>query len=246
MPKLFPWVRAIVLGESPDVILITGDIFETMFESMAGINPYEELTKLLGDDIPIICTMGNHEFMYRTIEETHDFYTENYNPDKYNVHYLDIVGHYDVDHVHFFGNVLWYDGTLSTVGNQNLKTFADGCWADVVIENFDYLFEHGKCLRQLKENMNTDLPASILATHCVPHRKLNGHMVKTMSPFNAFSGVENLFATLSSDLSASCGIDWAVSGHTHWRMAGDVINGCFCVNVGNDYQPPFQHFIIDI
>lgn len=78
-------MKELVHRYSPDVVTISGDIFDN-----PTINPYEELSKI--GDIPVICCLGNHEFAYGQISIVLDRYWEQYDPSKYDVHYLDIVG----------------------------------------------------------------------------------------------------------------------------------------------------------
>lgn len=211
----------------PDVITISGDIFEDF-----NINPYKELSKI-SDDIPIICCLGNHEFAYGTVEKTHEFYRKNYNPEKYNVHYLDIIGHKCVENINFVGNVLWYDGSLKDVWNQGDKII-DG-WLDYTIKNFDWKEENKKCVQQINCQENNPLyndewkiEKTFLVTHCVPHIDLNLFSLEGFSEYNMYSGMKNLFSQLDKK------IDYAVCGHTHRRVC-KTIDGTDCVNVGNDY-----------
>lgn len=91
------------------------------------MNPHEDLDKLFGV-LLIICTLGNHEVVYIKVDNVLDNDKAQYNPLKYNVHYLDVIGHYDINRVRFFGNAIWYDGTMATIQNQVLVDFADGRW----------------------------------------------------------------------------------------------------------------------
>ena len=228
------WIGSLLAELKPDAVLITGDIFE----SDLGVNPYEELHKLF-KGIPVICTLGNHEFVYMTVDSVLKNYKDQYNPEKYNVHYLDVIGHYDIDAVRFFGNVLWYDGTMRTIQNQILADFADGRWLDRTIVDFNPVKECGKCIEQILNNQPEDWQTGILCTHCVPAVEMNGHFREGVrQPFDAFSGVTWLLKKVKCD--------YAISGHTHKRIIGKEIEGVKCINTGNDYYPPFQHYLLEI
>lgn len=240
-----------------DAVVICGDIFEANYQC----NPYKQLTKIFENDVPVICVLGNHEFFDRTINETIKYYEGYYNPDKYNVHYLDIIGHYDMGVYRFFGNALWYDGSMATRPNQDPNVFegkdilerqdredqADPvfypnsgeswAWADRYIENFDCIKANKVCIEQIKTNKGNDTQINILCTHCCPHKDLNLHLDNVRSPYNAFSGVADLLGDIQPD--------YAFCGHTHKRIVGKYIGNTKCVNVGNDLHE-FQYLTIDI
>ena len=234
--KSHPWLmktKDIVIKEQPDVVVISGDIFDNK-----NINPYKELAKI--DDIPIICCLGNHEFAYSTVEETHKRYEDKYNPDKYNVHYLDIVGKKEIGNINFVGNVLWYDGSLRNLGEDTTEICRG--WLDSTIGGcFNFKEENKKCVKQINDNLSPD-KTNFLITHCVPHKDLNLFSFDDVSVYNTYSGMDNLFNKLLYK------VDYAICGHTH-RYTAKEIDGCFCVNVGNDYltgNNGFQYFIMEV
>lgn len=228
------WIESLLKEALPDAVIITGDIFENDPE----INPYENLHKLFGE-LPVICTLGNHEFVDSTVDLVLKTYRDKYDPEKWNVHYLDIIGHYDLEFIRFFGNVLWYDGSLATVPNQQLLDFAGGRWLDRAIVNFDPVKECKKCVDHVMENQPEDWQTGILCTHCVPAKEINGHFQEgVQKEFDAFSGVSWLLEKINCN--------YAISGHTHRRVIGKIINGVKCINTGNDYYPPFEHYLLEI
>ena len=227
------WLEGLLREHSPDVVVIAGDVFE----ANSKLHPYEELAAIF-HDLPVICTLGNHEFWYRTVSQVLDKYRDLYDPAKWNVHYLDVVGGFDVDHAHFFGNVLWFDGSMSTVPGQNIDSFADHMWRDYEIRDFDWRSACANCVEQIKANQPKDWQTGILVTHAVPHSALNGHMSQVTSKYNAYSGVSWLLDETEPD--------YAVCGHTHHHVVGKVIRRVRCVNVGNDYFPPFRHYLLEI
>jgi predicted phosphodiesterase len=221
-------INNLIVDNDPDVVIITGDIFESsvykgMHESLAGI---------FGDRT-VICCLGNHEFFYKTVEKTLEDYKNDYNPDKYDVHYLDVVGNKLIDNVNFIGNVLWYDGSMSTIDEQNLYQWNG--WMDQTIMNFNYLTASENCVNQIKENI-LDTHTNVLCTHTVPHSLMNGHMSKLDSPYNAYSGIAKLVENIN--------VQYSFSGHTHWKEE-NVINNTKCYNPGSDYGN-LQYFIIEI
>ena len=226
---------------NPDVITISGDIFDNKY-----LNPYKELARL-SNDIPVVCCLGNHEFAYRSVQDTLDFYREKYNPEKYNVHYLDVIGNFCVENFNFVGNVLWYDGSLKNIYNQPEKII-DG-WLDSTIKNFDWKSENKKCVDQINDKKNNPeefngwkIEKTVLVTHCVPHIDLNLFSFEGMSEYNMYSGMKNLFEQLEKK------IDIAFCGHTHRRVC-KTINDVDCVNIGNDYyfkKNGFECFFMEV
>lgn len=221
-----------IMTENIEAVIICGDIFESSYKC----NPYKKLS-LIFRDTPVIAVLGNHEFFYRDANETLEEYKKYYNPDKYNIHYLDIAGHYDIGEYRFFGNVLWYDGSMATLRNQNINDFANKSWMDCTIKNFDWKKENERCVEQIENNKGDIDKVNILCTHCVPHKDLNLHMDNITSPYNAFSGMVNFLEKINPD--------YSFCGHTHKRIIGKYIGNCKCVNVGNDLFQ-YEHLIIDV
>lgn len=231
--KWTEYIGNILENDDIDVVVITGDVIESNYDS----DPYGMLHSICHGK-KVVFNLGNHEFFYRTVDETLDHYKRKYKPDQYDVHCLDIVHYHDVDHVRFLGNVLWYDGSMSTVPCQIMETFADGRWADRWVKGLNYIKENQRCVKHIKESVGEDWMINILCTHTCPHNDLNMHRVKQSSDFNAYSGMANLLRTVN--------VDYAICGHTHWKTIGKIIEGTCCINVGNDYYPPYQYFVLDL
>ncbi len=227
------WIKGLLRNHPPDVVMIAGDVFE----SRVDIHPYEELAMLFAD-LPVVCTLGNHEFWYRTVSEVLGRYQDLYDPAKWNVHYLDVVGSFDIGNVHVFGNVLWFDGSMSTVPGQNIDTFAEHRWRDYEIKDFDWRSECANCIEQIKANQPEERQTGVLLTHAAPHSTLNGHMAVAESKFNAYSGVSWLLDEIRAD--------YAICGHTHYPVVEKTVNGIQCTNIGNDYWPPFKSHFLEI
>lgn len=225
---------------NPDVVAISGDVHE--FDNKG--NPYKALAGIFRS-VPVVFCLGNHEFLLHTVQDTLERYKNQYNPGKYDVHCLDVLGHWDFRDVRFVGNVLWYDGSMSTIKNQDLYNWGDYSWADRLIKKFDFAEENRACQEQILAALK--LPSEgvnhkILLTHCVPHYGLNWHMFKENSPYNAYSGNRD-FLKQVKDL----GVEYAVSGHTHKKMDGEIY-GIKCRNVGSDYltQSEVTYWLLEL
>jgi len=205
-----------------DLVLLAGDLFESdgPREFIPDWrNPYAILADWF-PDLPVLFVLGNHEFFRRSVAQTHAFFRRAYDPDRWNVHCLDLVGHYDCGSLRILGNVLWYDGSLAWRPDQRLLDFADGNWMDCTIRQFDPVAEHRRCLAAIRQHHSPDRP-NLLLTHTAPHRRL---ALQPPTQFSAFSGCANLLDQLP--------FAFAVCGHTHLRNLGCEIDGCRCVNPG--------------
>jgi len=224
-----------ITENNPDVVVITGDIYESCVRK----SPYKLLHELCCG-VKTICTLGNHEFFDFEVSYIHNWLTEMYKPEKFDVHYLDIVGHIDVGNVRFFGNVLWYDGSTKTDQRQEFPGWRICGWQDSRIKKFEPLLECTKCRTQILDNQPEKGQIGVLCTHCIPHVDLNMHIMGWSggSPYDTYSGVANFL----EDVTAT----YSISGHTHKRTIGKMIAGTACINTGNHYAPPFEHYLLEI
>lgn len=219
---VFCEIQNVLNTEDPDVVIITGDIFESNITK----GMHKALSDFFGNR-KVICTLGNHEFFYRTIDKTLKIYEDDYNPDKYDVHYLDVVDYVDIESLRFLGNVLWYDGSMATIKNQDLYEF--GPWMDKTIKEFDYNKACFDCIKKIRRAQSDD-HINILCSHTVPYELMNGHMTKLDSPYNAYSGIKNLLIDLD--------VYYSFSGHTHWRIEHQFEfnnHTVYCYNCGSNY-----------
>lgn len=216
-------IREVYKECKPDIVIISGDIHDIMKDDIVFINPYKDLANLFNNTLTLCC-LGNHEFAHTNIERVHNLYKSLYEPDKYNVHYLDIIGSYKYHNLNFVGNVFWYDGSMKSYADQNVCDISKK-WLDSTIIDFNPIEENKKCIKQILDN-KSDLHLNFLITHTVPHISLNIHQTNP-SILNAYSGVANFLDYYK--------FDYSISGHTHRRIIGKIINGCTCINVGNDY-----------
>jgi len=229
-----------------DAVVITGDVFESENFRNPKFNPFMILKNLFGHT-PVIFCLGNHEFFFHNVDNVKKYFIDKFQSEigKYdNVCCLDTMDYYDLPDkaggkpIRFFGNVLWYDGSMATVPGQDMAKFAGRRWMDMTIKDFNWTLEHAKCREQIERVLAmSDGYIKVLCTHCVPHSKLNWHMVKNQNEINAFSGVADFLDRYK--------FDYALCGHTHARVTCEI-NSCKCYNVGSDYQPPWIHNIIEI
>lgn len=227
------WLSNLLIETSPDIILLAGDIIEGY--STIAYQPYLTLHKLFGDRTVIFC-LGNHEFAYRTHGRILSKYESLYKPQTFDIHCLDIIGSFVIDDLNFFGNALWYDGSLRTKPSQRLEEMNRETWLDNSIIGFNPRVECAKCKSQIEDNFNPE-KRNILLTHTVPHHELNLWMENTMSSYNMFSGCSDFLLMVQPLIS--------VCGHTHRRIC-KTINGIDCINVGNDYRQPWSYFVLEV
>ena len=82
----------------PDLVVVTGDAVVPRYVPLLG----QVLADLFGDQIPVIATLGNHEFGGKKFEATlNDLRVQQ--PSFPNVHFLDIKGGFQFQGVNFVG-----------------------------------------------------------------------------------------------------------------------------------------------
>ena len=116
--KTTPFLREItatVAEVSPDVVVVTGDtVWARQVRKLSFV-----LRKLIPGDIPIVATLGNHEFWERTFEETLSELKEQTFADK-NIFYLDLIGAVELGGLNFVGGTLFFDGSMRICENQRV------------------------------------------------------------------------------------------------------------------------------
>lgn len=226
------WIQELVESLDFDVVVVAGDIFE----ADSPLDPYAALSSLFKGR-KVICVLGNHEFVCRGVKDTLDFYKKMYKPSEHDVHYLDVVGHMDVDGYRFIGNVLWYDGSTRTTPEKGVDTWYGGRWFDAAIPGLDFKKETLVCQKAILESRSADR-RNILVTHTCPDARLNLWQEEGCANIgNAFSGVAGFLSKVAPHA--------AICGHTHRRVCR-TIGDTICVNPGNDYYPPFNHFLLEL
>ena len=226
--KQLDMLEKLVDKEAPDVVVISGDVYD-----YRGVNPFYELSNLeMDNNLPVVFCLGNHEFAERGINNTLSYYHLCSHFD--NVKCLDIEGHVDIGDVRFVGNVLWYDGSLSNRFDvQSKLQKIDETWLDCTIVDFKPKVVNANCIKQIKDSLAGYVGTSVLVTHCVPYWKLTRwSFTSPDGVYNIYSGVKDLFH--NNDVN----VDVAVCGHTHrkekleYTQDGKYIR---CYNIGNDY-----------
>ena len=247
-PAKAEYCQSLVKEHKPDVVVIAGDILEGTETG----NPYAILGGIFGK-IPVVCVFGNHELYYRTVKKAlrdyRDWMEHSKSEGVDNIHYLDLEGHFDIGKdgktVRFVGNMLGYDGSMKDSANQDMTAWKSLRWLDYLIVDWhkDWLKHCKACQRKIKNSIKTAPKANtiVLVTHMVPHDKLNLH--EKPNPYNAYSGVKDFLGKIRQ---AGYRVDYAICGHTHRRNVGATINGTQCINVGDCYEPPFEHFLFEI
>ncbi len=227
------YLQDYIKNKKIDMVLIAGDIVESSFIKTAWIanwkNPHHVLRTIfnLDESIPIVCCLGNHEFAHKNIKTVLDEYKAD--DGDYNVHYLDICGHYTKDNVNIIGNVFWYDNSLkSTLFAKD--DFIVSNWLDSSISDFIPSKACEKCKQQILNNIDTN-KINIMLTHCVPHKKMNWFSIyDPLSMYNQYSGSADF---LENEIIQKY-VSWSISGHTHQYLT-DTIGNINCVNIGNEY-----------
>lgn len=232
-------IKPLITQSNPDVVVATGDlVYPTDLP-----NYYEILENVFGSDIPVVTTLGNHEFWGRSFEETIQVLADAgaKHPNS-NIHCLDLCRAYDTPDTVFVGGMLFFDGSMRWLESQQLYPLNG--WNDCYITDLvDYKKVCDRYKSEIKENVSmwSTGKHTILCTHHLPHSALNMH---EPSPYSFYSGVDNLLAELSPDTTKS---NVSISGHTHRRCVGKTLEGWLCVNVGksvDDYD--INYFCLEV
>ena len=116
-------VTGLVSDLSPDAVVVTGDtVCAEQVRLLSAL-----WAKLIPDGIPVITSLGNHEFWGRTFEVTLNKLKEQICENK-NVFYLDNIGSVEIGGVNFVGGMLFFDGSMRYRENQRVDEW-DG-WQD--------------------------------------------------------------------------------------------------------------------
>ena len=223
-----------LVGElSPDVVVVTGDT--VCAEQVRLLSALWE--RLIPDGIPVITSLGNHEFWGRTFEVTLNKLKEQVCENK-NVFYLDNIGSVEIGGVNFVGGMLFFDGSMRYRENQRVDEW-DG-WQDWRIIDVEtrYLDIHKYYVDMIRSCMKPGMPTA-LCTHHLPHERLNGH---APSHYNFYSGAKDLVHELPFDPMYD---NYLICGHTHRRVIGEVVPGFMGINVGSEYGR-IEHYLVEM
>ena len=226
-------IAARVTEVSPDAVVVTGDtVFPAQVRLLSAM-----LRKLIPAELPVVATLGNHEFWGRTFEDTLAKLKEQTQADP-NIFYLDLIGAVELGGVNFVGGTLFFDGSMRIRDNQRIDQW-DG-WQDWRIVDIEsrYMEFNAYYVDMIRAKMTPGMPTA-LCTHHVPHVRLNGH---EPSHYSFYTGVKDLVHELPFDPLFN---NYLICGHTHRRVIGEVVPGFMGVNVGSDYDV-LQTFTIEI
>lgn len=213
-------IQKAVESSSPDAVAVCGDIFDV--GDICQFPLLESMDFIFSVDVPVVFCLGNHEFAFKEPAAVLSSFLRQFDGNS-RLHCLDVCGHFDLMGYRFVGNVLWYDGSLSTVYGQPASI--PSTWLDCTIRDFDWALWNRRCIEQIDSNMAHE--HNILVTHCVPHHSMNRFMSDRNNIYNMFSGMY--------DFLSGRNFDAALCGHTH-RKAESLVGCVKCINVGNDYR----------
>ena len=116
-------IAATVAEVSPDAVVVTGDTVSPAQVRLLSAT----LRTFIPVGLPVVATLGNHEFWGRTFEDTLEKLKAQTVADK-NIIYLDLCGSVILDGVNFVGGTLFFDGSMRIRDNQRIDQW-DG-WQD--------------------------------------------------------------------------------------------------------------------
>ncbi len=226
-------IREQVAAVNPDVIILTGDTVSPAQVRL--LSPLAQ--RLFPDGLPVILTLGNHEFWGRTFEDTLEKLKAQIS-DNRNVFFLDLIGGVVLDGVNFVGGTLFFDGSMRIKESQRVDDW--GGWQDWRITDIEtrYLDINRYYVDMIKSKMRSGM-STVLCTHHVPHVRLNGH---EPGHYSFYTGMKDLVRELPFNALFS---NYLICGHTHRRVIGEIIPGFIGVNVGSDYGD-FKFFTLDL
>ena len=227
------YIRYVVEDTAPDVIVVTGDNVPTPY--VVSLKAF--FGALFPADIPVIVTLGNHEFWERPFEETLEN-ARNQDADVPNVHILDAEPSVVIDGYNFLGGALFFDGSMRWRENDDLLPW-DG-WQDWRIPDIEQRYKEFNAfyVKRIRQAMKPNMP-NILCTHHLPHIALNGF---EPSHYSFYSGMKDLVSQLPFNDAFPNAL---ICGHTHKRVIGEVVPGFYGVNTGSDYGM-LRHYLLEL
>ena len=216
-------IAAAVAEVSPDAVAVTGD---TVCPAQVRLLS-ATLRKLIPAELPVIATLGNHEFWGRTFEETLAKLGEQTLTDPHIFH-LDLIGSVELGGVNFVGGTLFFDGSMRIRDSQKVDQWEG--WQDRRIVDIEsrYMEFNAYYVDMIRAKMKPGMKTA-LCTHHVPHFLLNGH---APNHYSFYAGMKDLVRELPFDPACD---NYLICGHTHRRVIGEVVPGFMGVNVGSDY-----------
>ena len=135
-------IAATVAEVSPDAVVVTGDTVSPAQVRLLSAT----LRTFIPADLPVVATLGNHEFWGRTFEVTLAKLKEQTLADP-NIFYLDLIGAVELDGVNFVGGTLFFDGSMRIRENQRIDQW-DG-WQDGASSTSNPVYGIQRILSQL-------------------------------------------------------------------------------------------------
>ena len=225
--RLSPFLSAVaaaVAAASPDAVVVTGDtVCSPQVRLLSAI-----FRTVIPAEIPVIATLGNHEFWGRGFESTLEKLREQTLADP-DIFYLDLIGAVEFGGINFVGGTLFFDGSMRVRDNQKIDEW-DG-WQDWRIFDIEtrYMEFNAYYVDMIRAKLKPGMPTA-LCTHHVPQVRLNGHIP---GHYSFYTGMKDLVHELPFDPRFS---NYLICGHTHRRVTGEIIPGFLGVNVGSDYD----------
>jgi predicted phosphodiesterase len=216
-------IRDLVEDTKPDVAVVTGDTVPPPFVN--SLNAF--FGSLFPVELPVVATLGNHEFWERPFEETLEN-ARNKNAEAPNVHILDAEPSVEIGGYNFVGGCLFFDGSMRWREDDDIVPW-DG-WQDWRIPGIEERYKEFNAyyVERIRKAMRPNMP-NVLCTHHLPHIALNGF---EPNHYSFYSGMRDLVSQLPFDDAFPNAL---ICGHTHKRVIGEVVKGFYCVNVGSDY-----------
>ena len=217
-------IATVVAEASPDAAVVTGDTVCPQQVRLLSAT----LRTLIPTELPVIATLGNHEFWGSTFEDTLAELKAQTLTDP-NIFYLDLIGAVELGGVNFVGGTLFFDGSMRVRDNQRVDQWDN--WQDWRIVDIAtrYMEFNAYYVDMIRSKMKSGMPTA-LCTHHVPHIRLNGH---APGHYSFYTGMKDLVHELPFDPLFS---NYLICGHTHRRVIGEVGPGFVGVNVGSDYD----------
>ncbi len=226
-------VKDCVTQSSPDCVVITGDTISPLQIRLLSAL----LKNIVGSDIPIVVTLGNHEFWGHTFEDTLSK-LKNQVVELTNVYYLDLIGGVELGGINFVGGTLFFDGSMRFRESQKITPWNG--WNDHYIADIEKRYQEFNIYytEMIRASMKLGM-STVLCTHHVPHVYLNGH---EPSPYSFYCGMKDFVHELPFDQRHN---NYLICGHTHRRIIGEVVPNVMCVNVGSDYGD-LQYYVLNV
>lgn len=194
-------------SKNADLLIIAGDIGNQ--RSLEDTNV--EAMKKYSEELPVILTLGNHDYMGSTIQDTIEFWDSQNIPNLHFLHNNTI----ELNGIHFIGSTLWSDVKINPInafyiskGMIDYKYILKDDRSSLI--DVDYLQNvHEECLHYVKQELNKNYKRKVLITHHLP-------TFMSVHPRYINSYLNAAFATdLTELLLDTENLELCIHGHTH-------------------------------